>query len=333
MEMMKMNASSALKVGNTNFLEEERSALRTSFLTREGLEKETLLPLAVDASNRRYFRLPSCLLMDAPPPEENTRQFHMIAELLQSTGLTVPKIFATDHHHGFLLIEDLGALSYRTALDKDISEECLYSETMKALAHLHITLSDNTLALPSYDLDLFLDRAGLFLKWYDHSLSHDAQQEFRGLWSDVYKRQPQLPHSLMMRDVMVDNLFWLPERAGMNRCGFIDFQDGLWGPVTYDLVSLLEDARRDISPRFAQQMIDLYLNSVPHLSRDDFWRSYSLWGAQRSTRILGVFSRLAKRDGKPHYLAHLPRVWTYLKRDLEDPSLKALKTWFKQVMP
>lgn len=324
-----MSVSLALQVGNTD----ERADLRHAFLKREGFGNDALIPLPCDASKRRYFRLSNCLLMDAPPPEESTRRFHVMADLLQATGLSVPTIFAADHDSGFLLIEDFGALSYRTALEKGLSEEELYGETVKAIAHLHTTLIHNDMDLSSYGLDLFLDRASLFLEWYDHPFSNEEKHEFRELWRDAYQKQPQLPQSLMMRDVMIDNLLWLPTRSGMNRCGFIDFQDGLWGPVTYDLVSLLEDARRDVTPRFAQQMIDLYFKSAPPFSRDDFWRSYSLWGAQRSTRILGVFSRLAKRDGKSNYLTHLSRVWTYLKRDLEDPALKALKTWFKQVIP
>lgn len=333
MEVMRMNVSSPLKVGTADLVEEERLSHRRSFLEREGRGKELLIPLPCDASKRRYFRLSNCLLMDAPPPEENTRCFHSIAQLLQDMGLTIPHVFAADHDHGFLLIEDLGELPYRRALEEGISEELLYGEAIKALAHLHSNMPQNTANLASYNFDLFIDRASLFLEWYDHSLSIETKNDFISLWTEAYHNQPHLPQSLMMRDVMVDNLLWLPDRQGMNRCGFIDFQDGLWGPVSYDLVSLLEDARRDIHPHFAQRMLALYFESFPELSQEDFWKSYALWGAQRSTRILGVFSRLAKRDGKRHYLAHIPRVWGYLKRDLEHPSLKSLKTWFKKVMP
>ncbi|MBS0271901.1 MAG: phosphotransferase [Proteobacteria bacterium] len=328
-----MNVSSPLKVGTTDFLEEERLSQRYSFLEREGLEKELLIPLPCDASKRRYFRLSNCLLMDAPPPYEDTRRFHLIAQHLQSVGLTIPNIFAADHDRGFLLIEDLGELPYRRAIEKGFSEELLYGETIKSLAHLHSNMAHNTESIASYDLELFIDRACLFFEWYDHFLPVEAKNEFIELWTEVYNNQAQIPQSLIMRDVMVDNLLWLPDRKGMNRCGFIDFQDGLWGPISYDLVSLLEDARRDIQPHFAQKMLNVYFGIFPKLSQEDFWKSYALWGAQRSTRILGVFSRLAKRDGKPNYLAHIPRIWGYLKSDLEHPSLRSLKTWFKKVMP
>jgi len=153
--------------------------------------------------------------------------------------------------------------------------------------------------------------------------------KFKEVWESAYQNQPSIHHSLMMRDVMVDNLLWLPSRQGFKRCGFIDFQDGTWGPALYDLVSLLEDARRDISPGFAKEMLKIYFEAFPDLSQENFWASYSLWGAQRSTRILGVFSRLAKRDGKPQYLSHLPRLWKYLERDLCHSNLKEVRKWFQ----
>ena len=130
---------------------------------------------------------------------------------------------------------------------------------------------------------------------------------------------------------MVDNLLWIPGQTGFKRCGFIDFQDGVWGPITYDLVSLLEDARRDITPHFGREMAERYLKAFSELDQHDFWTSYNLWGAQRCTKILGIFSRLSKRDNKPQYLAHLPRVKRILERNLSHPSLKALQQWFQAV--
>jgi len=327
-----MNVSSALRAGKTDFLEDERIVLREAFLKREGFEKEPLLPLPVDASKRRYFRLPNALLMDAPPPYEDTARFQFIAEILHEAGLSVPVIYSADHTHGFLLVEDLGELPYRKVLQEGVCEKLLYGESLKALIHLHQHLPEKKQGLASYGLDLFLKNASLFLEWHAPSLSEEAELTFRDVWEDAHKNQPQIPHSLMLRDVMVDNLLWLPSRQGFNRCGFIDFQDGLWGPISYDLVSLLEDARRDMNPQFAKEMLEIYFNAFPNLDREDFWASYCLWGAQRSLRILGVFSRLAKRDGKPHYQTHFPRLWNYLERDLEHPSLKAVRSWFEAYM-
>jgi len=323
-----MNVSSILPVGKTDFFEEERASLREAFLRREGLEKELLIPLPVDCSKRRYFRLSHALLMDAPPPHEDTSRFQCVAELLQGTGLSVPQIYAADHVDGFLLIEDFGELPYRKALQEGVSEKLLYKEAVKALVYLHQKLPENTMNFPSYDNNLFLNKANDFLAWCDLSLSSEAQSSFQEVWKEAYQNQPLIPQRLMMRDVMVDNLLWLPLRQGLQRCGFIDFQDALWGPISYDLVSLLEDARRDVAPHFAKDMLSIYLTAFPDLSKDDFEASYSLWGAQRSTRILGLFYRLAKKDNKPQYLAHVPRVWAYLKRDLQYPHLKAVRQWF-----
>lgn len=307
-----------------------RETLRYNFLRREGLEKEPVTPLPVDASGRRYFRLSGALLMDAPPAHENTAQFDYIAQILKEVGLSVPHIYVADHTHGFLLLEDFGDLPYRQAIQQGVCEKLLYGEAVGALGWLHSCLSRiEEVVVPTYTLDLFLKNAGLFLEWTDFSFSEKAKDDFKDLWEEAYLNQPFLPQTLVLRDVMVDNLFWLPSRQGVKRCGFIDFQDATWGPITYDLVSLLEDARRDISPSFAADMVDIYLQNFPDLSRDDFFASYALWGAQRTTRILGVFSRLAKRDGKPHYLSHVPRLWTIIERDLQHPSLQGLRKWFE----
>lgn len=328
-----MNESSALSVGKINPFEEERVHLRQQFLMLHGLETQSFTALPSDASFRRYFRCPKGIIMDAPPPEENTKAFQQVAEVLENAGLSVPRIFAADHEKGFMWLEDLGILSYRKAMAEGISEKVLYGETVQALAHLHKQMSVNTKAIPSYDLSVFLEKVCLFVDWIDFPFVEEDKITFKELWKEAYLHQPELPKSLLLRDVMVDNLIWLPSRQGYKRSGFLDFQDALWGPVSYDLVSLLEDARRDISPEFAQEMVEIYFKNSPELSRDDFWASYSLWGAQRTARILGIFYRLAKRDGKEQYLSHLPRLWDILRRDLEHPQLTELNHWFQMVMP
>lgn len=310
-----------------------REELLNHFLQQQGLENEKPIALPCDASPRRYFSLSHCLVMDAAPLHEDTRTFENITNLLDDMSLTVPKIYAGDHENGFLLIENFGDLSYRRALDNGYKEPLIYEEVINALAHLHKEMPENKAKLLTYDFELFLDRACLFTEWYDVPLSKDAKDDFVGLWTEAYRNQPKIPQRLILRDVMMDNLFWLPERHGHQRCGFIDYQDARWGPVTYDLVSLLEDARHDVSPAFAKDMLRVYFTHFPKLSQEDFMASYSLWGAQRSTRILGLFSRLAKRDGKTHYLNHIPRIWAYLERDLNHPSLKSLKAWFKRIQP
>jgi aminoglycoside/choline kinase family phosphotransferase len=270
------------------------------------------------------------MLMDAPPPHESTSNFQSVAEFLRNAGVNVPQIYASHHDHGFLLIEDLGALTFQKAFKEGFEEKSLYQEVINALVHLHKNVLKNK-DFPVYSCELFLKEAELFLDWYDLCVSPQARADFKGLWSEAFHHQPLIPHSFVMRDVMVDNLIWLPSREGFQRCGFIDFQDGVWGPITYDLVSLLEDARRDISVQFCQTMVEMYLKAFPSLNPDDFWASFHFWGAQRCTKILGIFSRLAKRDGKPKYLTHFSRIKKILERDLSHPSLCALRQWYQKV--
>lgn len=308
-----------------------REALRSTFLENAGIENNSLISLPMDASKRCYFRLPKMLLMDAPPPHESTRNFQTMAHIIREAGLSAPQVYEADHDHGFLLIEDFGELTYRKAFQEGYSESLLYEEVIQSLIHLHKNALENKGNLPLYDLDLFLKEAEIFLEWYDLNISPQAAEDFKGLWRQAYALQPPIPHSIVLRDVLVDNLMWLSDRENFKRCGFLDFQDGVWGPITYDLVSLLEDARRDIAPEFGKAMIKIYFRAFPHLEPEAFWASYNLWGAQRCTKILGIFSRLAKRDGKAHYLTHLPRVKMILERDLCHPSLQALHQWYQGV--
>ncbi len=323
-----MTVSSVLQAGKTELFEDERAEKRFAFLKAHGLEQATLLPLPGDASGRRYFRLPNALLMD--DPSDDTVQFQFIADVLQGCGLSVPQIYEADHLNGFLLIEDWGDQSYRKALEQ-IPEKTLYETTIRSLIHLHQNLSEPVVGIPFYDSNLFLEKASLFTEWYEDPLSETAKADFKQLWESAYHNQPQVPHSLALRDVMVDNLIWLPKRSGMNKSGFIDFQDGSWNPITYDLFSLLQDARRDVDPVLADDLLELYINSFPNLDPKDFYASYALWGAQRTTRIIGTFYRLARRDRKPQYLRYIPRLKDTLEICFSHPNLWELRDWFKMV--
>lgn len=332
MEIRRVKEASALKIGETASPEGlQREGQAREFLASAGYKGDLFIPLAGDCSLRKYYRLSHGLLMDAPLEENATIPFENIAGLLNEAGLSVPEIYAVDHTHGFMWIEDFGDLTFRKAFETGKPEKVLYEEATKSLAHLHKAYPKNRVNITPYDIKLFLLKLSEFLDWVDLPMSDQEKTEFKELWTEAYLTQPNVPQSLMLRDVLVDNLFWLPERNGYLRCGFIDFQDATWGPVTYDLVSLLEDARWDISPEFAQDMVDIYFQEFPELNQEDFWASYYLWGAQRSTRILGVFYRLMRRDGKPQYLQHAPRLWRYLEHDLHHPQLKHLQTWYKKV--
>lgn len=142
-----------------------------------------------------------------------------------------------------------------------------------------------------------------------------------------------MPTTLVLRDYHVDNMIWLPERPGAAACGLLDFQDARLGPVTYDLVSLFEDARRDVPPALTAGLLERYLGAFPELDREAFAASYAIMGAQRSAKILGIFTRLDRRDGKPGYLKHIPRVWRWLEGDLAHPALAGLRAWFERTLP
>ena len=191
METMRMNAFSILSVGKRDPFEEERQTLRRAFLKKEGLLDVPCIPLPPDASRRRYFRLPQSLLMDAPPPYEETKPFHTLAEILKDVGLTVPLIYAADHIHGFLLIEDLGELPYRKALQKGICEKLLYGETLKSLIHLHQNMSENKAHLSLYNREAFLKEVAVAKHLLEEVL-RDAYEEVKAesrhypvrLWKD-----------------------------------------------------------------------------------------------------------------------------------------------------
>jgi N-acetylmuramate 1-kinase len=178
-----------------------------------------------------------------------------------------------------------------------------------------------------------MTEANLLVEWYYPAVyGRDAPpalcREFQGLWLAAFDALPASPDTLVLRDYHVDNLMWLRERSGVQACGLLDFQDAVIGHRAYDLVSLLEDARRDVPGGLAGTLFDRYLDAFPEIARDGFRQAYALYGAQRSTKILGIFTRLDRRDGKSVYLKHIARVWRWLEGDLSHPALAGLKSWF-----
>jgi len=294
--------------------------------------------LAGDASFRTYFRLrketESRVLMVAPPEYEKPQEYAHVTELLKQLNLSVPQIFCADFKQGLLLLEDFGDHVYSHCLKIGHDEERLYEMAIDTLIHLHKEKPSPS-CLPSYDEEKFIEEVLVFLEWAypmitGQSPTPEIEASYTKAWVQSYHQLPILPHCVVLRDFMIDNLIWLKGRSGVKSCGLLDFQDALWGDITYDVVSLLEDARRDVPPQLAQRMIERYLKAFPHLSRNTFDQSYFTWGAQRSTKIIGVFTRLAQRDQKTQYLQHLPRIWRILKGDLQHPALRDVKAWFDE---
>lgn len=299
-----------------------------AFLRRHGWGGATIAPLAGDASFRRYFRVErggtTAVLMDAPPPED-VRPFVAVAAHLAAIGLSVPAIHAAEPDRGLLLIEDLGDLRLAPTLAAAPEHEAaLYALALDALA---VVAHAPPPTLPRYDWAAFAREAVTFVDWYLPAQGIAADPDsFLAAWQAALA--PVLdapPDTMVLLDYHADNLMWLPDRDGVRAVGLLDFQDARLGHPAYDLVSLLRDARRDVAPS---------IEAAALAARDaPFRAAYEILGAQRDTKILGYFARLWKRDGKPAYLAHMPRVWRYLEHELAHPALAPVAAWMDAHVP
>lgn len=302
------------------------------FLASCGWEGAQILPLAGDASFRRYFRVVddsrTAVLMDAPPPEEDPRPFIAVAEWLISKGLSAPEILARDLDSGLLLLGDFGNARLREALDTDPAREReLYELATDVLVHLHGFPPMSGLRV--HGLEQWLTELELFTEWYCPAVGADVDVDgYRSAWSEVLSpiATDGLGPVTVLRDYHAENIMLVDDREGVAHFGLLDFQDALAGHPAYDLASVLEDARRDVSADIEQSMIDRYVAATGH--GETFKRAYWALAAQRNTRILGVFTRLWKRDNKPHYRRFQPRMWGLLERDLSQPHLKPVRDWF-----
>lgn len=316
------------------------------FLTRHGFGAAALSPLAGDASFRRYTRIAqagkTAMLMDAPPDKEDVRPYLAVARRLHRLGYSAPEILAADEASGLLLLEDLGDDSFTAVLRKNPAlEPSLYEAAIDLVVEWHARKSEladrAALPLPAYDETLLLKEAGLFCEWFlPQALGREKvaalREEYLALWRGIFLAAPLSHDHWVHRDYHVDNLMWLPARAGAARIGLLDFQDAAYGDAAYDLVSLLEDARRDVPAALAEAMLARYLEKSG-ANRAAVMTACAVLGAQRNSKIIGIFTRLAARDGKHGYLAHLPRVWNYLEGDLAHPALSPLKAWLDRHVP
>ena len=302
------------------------------FLASCGWSGAEILPLAGDASFRRYFRVVdgnrSAVLMDAPPPHEDPRPFVAVAEWLSSVGLSAPEILARDLDKGLLLLGDFGDWRLREWLDDNpAGERELYERATDVLIHLH--RHPAMAGLPVHGLDQWLDELALFTDWYCPAVGIEVDAaSYRKAWTEVLRpvAADGLGPVTVLRDYHAENIMLVGERQGIEHFGLLDFQDALAGHPVYDLASVLEDARRDVAPDIERAMIDRYVAACGR--GEAFERAYWALAAQRNTRILGVFTRLWKRDNKPHYRRFQPRMWGLLERDLAVPHLQPVHDWF-----
>jgi aminoglycoside/choline kinase family phosphotransferase len=316
---------------------EPRRRAMTAFLGAAGWGDASAMPLAVDASFRRYYRLmragSSAVLMDAPPPQEDIGPYVVIAALLRELGFSAPAVLAEDRDEGFLLLEDFGDDTYTRLLERGADEPALYRLAVDTLIALQRAAElRGTPEIPPYDIERLLGEAALLVDWY-RPLPNELRGEYLALWRAVLPDAMVSRPTLVLRDYHVDNLMLLPDRPGIKGCGLLDFQDAVTGPPSYDLVSLLEDARRDVPASLRRAMTERYLAAFPALDRTAFLRSAAILAAQRNCKILGIFTRLWKRDGKRQYLAHIPRVWRLLEADLRHPALTPIARWIDRHLP
>ena len=290
-------------------------------------------PLAGDASARRYWRLDGAVLMDHPGgTEAELRAFLTIAEHLRGLGLSAPEVFAADFSTGLILMEDLGDAGFVRVIERDPSlEPLLYENAVSVLARLREgNVPDG---LVHFSSELMTEQAALVLDWYvPEAVADGAKKAFSAQLETVLQSAVLGDDVMLLRDYHAENLIWLPDREGAARTGLLDFQDALVGPVVYDLVSLLQDARRDVPQTLAVAMTDRFA-ATAGLTLDDVTRAMAAVGAQRHLRILGIFARLSLRDGKPQYLDLIRRVWGQLQACLAHPDLAELRDIVAAILP
>ncbi len=333
-----------------------------AFCEHAGWGKAEVSFLQGDASTRAYARLEGeggkAVLMNSPPMAdgppirggkaysaiahlaEDVTPFVAVARALRGAGISAPEVLAEDLEQGFLIIEDLGNRVFGAEIAAGGDAEELYRAAVDVLVTLRgVAVPDH---VPPFDWPAFEIEAELLLDWFwPAARGGDApgtvRAEFARAWRSLFKRLGQASTGWILRDYHSPNLIWLPGRAGIARVGVIDFQDAMRGHRAYDLVSLAQDARRDVSDALEACLFGHYCAEVgktdPSFDRERFKTAYAILGAQRNTKILGIFARLAARDGKNAYLAHIPRVSAYLERNLAHPELASLRGWFETYLP
>lgn len=322
-----------------------RAQAIAAFLARQGLGDAKRHPLAGDASARRYERVETpgggtVILVDTPAPAEDLVPFIAIGDSLRRLGFSVPEILAADVPAGLALQEDFGDDTLSRLLAGGADPRALYELATDVLIELHRRFPVEEAArldLPTYDAALFKNQVALFAEVYvpaatGKPLSDKALSDLETAWSAVVPAACAGPQSLLLRDYHVDNVMRLP-RPGIQAAGIIDYQNAGLGPVAYDLVSLLEDARRDVPADLTAALLNRYLAAFPDLDADAFRRSYAVLGAVRHARIVAIFLRLALQQRRRGYLVHLPRVWRLLEGQLAKPELAPVADWFARHLP
>ena len=315
-----------------------RAALSQDFLRQAGWGTAERCFLAGDASDRSYDRLQrgteTAVLMDAPPGKgDDPAAFIAMAQHLSALGLSAPRILAEDLCNGFLLLEDLGDRIYARDLGRDPTQEgTFYAEAARVLLHLQGAAAPEN--LPDLGAADWAAAAAFALDWYRFAITGDRCDPgpFIASLTEVLSQHADGPRVLILRDFHAENLLWLPERVGLARVGLLDFQLGQMGQPEYDLVSLLQDARRDVTPQVEAATRALFREATGK-SDAAFSAACASFGAQRALRILGIFARLCLIGGKPGYIRLIPRVWAQLQHNLAHPALAPVARICADLLP
>jgi aminoglycoside/choline kinase family phosphotransferase len=325
-----------------------REAEISGFLAREGWGWAKRAPLAADASARRYERLRrpgafgGAILMDMPPESGlDVRPFLAVTAWLRAGRFSAPEVLGADQRRGLVLLEDLGDDLFATlCAEKPAREPSLYRAAVDVLVELQRRPppgADVGWTPPPYDLAFLMREARLVPEWYlpaatGEPVSPDLAAEYEALTEAAFAPVAEAPPVPVLRDYHAENLIWLPNRRSRGKVGILDYQDMLLGHPAYDLMSLLEDARRDITDSLRAAMLAQYLERSG-ADPESFTAAAHVLAAQRNLKILGLFTRLCRRDGKPRYLAYLPRVWANLARELAHPALAPLAAFVERHVP
>jgi len=320
--------------------------VRDEFLKKAGIDPSKLQQIKGDLSSRKFYRIANeerpQILMESNPHESSFHSFLVLTEFLAKHDFSVPEIYLSDSENGFILMEDFGIrrigdmLSSNQVLPDEVDEEKIYKRSIDVLVRLQGIESPSNLV--ELDEDKYVSDSMKFITYYVDILNgtpmpESLRQEFDEIMRYLLAKAKIFKSVTMLRDYHVENLFWLFERNGIQKVGLIDYQDAALGSPVYDVVSILQDARRNISAELESKMISHYLKSFPAVERKDFLMAYCIFGVQRNLKIIGQFSYYAEKNKLTYLLQLLPRVIGYMKNDLNHPILLPLKKWLEKALP
>ena len=304
------------------------------FLKKYNISSNQLTAIEQDASSRKYFKIKNnknFLLMDSPPAENNNDRFITISKHLNKINLSAPKIITSNKDKSLILIENFGDNTFNKALNNKISEFKLYRRAVDTLLEIH--KNDLPKGIPVYSKDILMNEVNLFIEWYCNykniNLSLSSKNKWNSIWNKYLEPLTKSNNKLVLRDFHVDNLFWLESRKNIKKVGIIDFQDTLIGNIEYDLSSLLEDVRKDISDKTKNDVFEYFISNSNIDNINKFKLNYKILTAQRNAKIAGIFVRLAERDKKTRYLSMINKAILIFKKSAKDANLLELLNWLE----